>query len=187
MVAMRGACPLARGHLPRPGKYGGENMEYETAKALKGAGFPQAMRAGDACYLSDSEEIIITQRQIQGNAVVNIFCRDTLEQMLPSAPASWVKVPSLSELIKACENVKGYHLFCLEHPREGWLATMADDSARAPLETYASGGYRSTPEAAVARLWLELQATTAAHPRERRSRQLGELSVVGGSRLVRPT
>ena len=157
-------------------------MEYETANALKGAGFPQAMRVGDACYLSSSEEIVVAQREIRGDAVVNIFCRDTLEQVLPSAPALWVKVPSLSELIKACENVKGYHLFCLEHPREGWLATMADDSARAPLETYASGGYQSTPEAAVARLWLELQATTGAQPRERRSKQLGDLSVIGGTR-----
>lgn len=70
--------------------------------------------------------------------------------------------PTLSELISACEKVKRYSLFCLEHVAEGWFATMYDREAKGPLDQYISGGYRSTPEEAVARLWLALERGTRA-------------------------
>lgn len=68
-----------------------------------------------------------------------------------------VYIPTLSELIEACRNVKGYRQFCLEDPEKGWIATMLDIENSEPLEDeYVSGGYCSTPEEAVARLWLAL-------------------------------
>jgi hypothetical protein len=70
--------------------------------------------------------------------------------------------PSLLELITACENVKRYTLFCLEHVPQGWFTTMFDTEAQDALEQYISGCYRSTPEEAVARLWLTLEKTGVA-------------------------
>ena len=161
-----------------------KNLEHELANALKTAGYPQAMREGDACYLNASETPVVAQTEIQGNALVYIFYRNTVEHRVHSAADAWIKKPTLSELIEVCENVKGYHLFCLEHPREGWLATMADDSASAPLETYASGGYQATPEKAVAHLWLALQAATGAQRHEKQSNRRRSLSTARGARWV---
>lgn len=136
-------------------------MEYETACALKNAGFPQIMQVADACFVGTGEEIVVAERYIQGSADVCIFYRDMLQYRLDSS-ADMIKKPSLSELIAACEEVPGYRLFSLEHPREGWLAAMAAYRAIAPLESYESSSYQATPEEAVACLWLALQAHAGA-------------------------
>lgn len=142
-------------------------LDYDTSRALKDAGYPQAMEQGDACYLGACEQTVVARREMDGEDTVYILYRDVLEYRLHSATDAWVKCPDLAELIAACEGVRGYHLFCLEHPHEGWLATMADDHASSPLEPYASSGYRPMPETAVASVWLELQAGTEMKQHER--------------------
>ena len=163
-------------------------MEYATACALKNAGFPQSMQVADACYVSGGEEIVVAERCMQGNGDVFIFHRDMLEYRIDASAETWIKKPSLSELVAACEEVPGYHLFCLEHPREGWLAAMAADRAIAPLETYESGGYQATPEEAVACLWLALQAHAGAKRHEEEPvEQRRASNSIGSLRMVRST
>jgi len=66
-------------------------------------------------------------------------------------PENWF-IPTLEELIEACEKRLGHNHFYLEHPRPGWFASIeAQDE-----QTY-SGSHQATPEEAVARLWLVLE------------------------------
>jgi hypothetical protein len=61
-------------------------------------------------------------------------------------------IPTLEELIEACEKKEGYHHFRLEHPLLGWVASIeAQDE-----QTYC-GSHQATAEEAVARLWLALK------------------------------
>ncbi len=94
-------------------------MNYELAKKLKNAGFPQK---GMDC-----------------NWITN-----------PEAELEEIYVPTLSELIEAC----GDKFYGIHRMVSGiWIAFMYDieDSSR---QVEAPG---STPEEAVALLWLELQ------------------------------
>ena len=66
-------------------------------------------------------------------------------------PENWF-IPTLEELIEACEKKEGYDHFSLEHPQLGWFASIeAQDE-----QTY-SGSHQATAEEAVARLWLALK------------------------------
>jgi hypothetical protein len=137
-------------------------LDRGMADALKEAGYPQAMEEGDACYLRAGGRIVVACRQIEGRNTIYACYSDGHEDRLHSGRDVWIKCPGLSELIAACEAIPGYHLFCLEHPQEGWLATMADDRSDTALEPYVSSGYRETPEKAVAALWLEMNASHRA-------------------------
>lgn len=107
-------------------------MTYELALSLKNKGFPQELKdvVSENIYFDSNKEIVI-----------GAFVESEVSEKM-------VKVPTLSELIEACgEEFEGI----LRNVTEGvfgrkWLAS--------------AGGYKadgSTPEEAVARLWLALQ------------------------------
>jgi hypothetical protein len=61
-------------------------------------------------------------------------------------------IPTLKELLEACEKKEGYDHFILEHRQLGWVASIEVQGA----QTY-SGSHHPTAEEAVARLWLALK------------------------------
>ena len=111
-------------------------MHLELAKELQHAGFPniQALqhRQGRQFLASDGR--------------VSFY---SLGELAPSE--SWF-IPTLEELIAACEKMKGDDQFSLAHRRLGWSASM-DAQGEQPD----SGPHQATAEDAVARLWLALK------------------------------
>lgn len=106
-------------------------MEYETAKRLKGAGFPQ-----------DNPSIISV---------------DKSTKVSEYEATEVVKYPTLSELIEAC----GADFLSLVFEREYWNAhayrPFTDENET--LESYGKRQIKKTgsiPEEAVAKLWLAL-------------------------------
>jgi hypothetical protein len=69
------------------------------------------------------------------------------------APTEDWFIPTLKELIEACEKKNGYDHFILEHSQLGWFATIETQDK----QTY-SGTYQPTAEEAVVRLWLVLKS-----------------------------
>ena len=109
------------------------NLSYETALELKNAGFPQRYedRLGREYYMEDSSDrdhILITH----SNA------RISLDNALDDEQLTFV--PTLSELVEAC----GDGFECLMRQDGVWIANHANHA------------HGSTPEEAVARLWLAL-------------------------------
>ena len=99
-------------------------MEYDVAKELMDAGFTQG---GNGSWAHPKDAIVIQS-------------------------GDRVYVPTLEELIEACEKKEGYEHFSLEHQQLGWFASIeAQDE-----QTY-SGSHQATAEEAVARLWLALK------------------------------
>ena len=99
-------------------------MDYELAKSLMDAGFPQA---GKGSFIGSLNKLVWRS-------------------------GDRVYVPTLEELIEACEKTEGCDHFILEHLQLGWLASIeAQDE-----QTY-SGFHQSTAKEAVARLWLALK------------------------------
>ena len=111
-------------------------MSPELAKELRNAGFPNIQdlqhRQGREFLASDGR--------------VSVY---SLGELAPSE--SWF-IPTLEELIAACEKKKGYCDFNLKHPQIGWFASIVAQDA----QTY-SGPYQATADEAVARLWLALK------------------------------
>lgn len=103
-------------------------MTYELALKLKNAGFPQATKAGN---------------QIPKPGMGAIVDIDKKGKNIPIA-GEWAYAPTLSELIEACG--EGY--FKLAHGQDDWYGSMGLDN-----EKHSHG---STPEEAVANLWLAL-------------------------------
>ena len=130
-------------------------MNYELAKQLKDAGFPQGTPHKGGYWLPDPNDNHTTEPDNIRNTSTK-----TLEgaKMLPSymfQDSLWS--PSLSELIEAC----GEGFFLLEqepHPwrqsrlwrAEAWKDATNDNNS----DVFSAGG--PTPEEAVARLWLSL-------------------------------
>ena len=121
---------------------GTRNMCYDCsvslglAKELRNAGFPNIQdlqhRQGRQFLASDGR--------------VSVY---SLGELAP--PENWF-IPTLEELIEACEKKEGYDHFSLEHQQLGWFASIeAQDE-----QTY-SGSHQATAEEAVARLWLALK------------------------------
>lgn len=134
-------------------------MNYELAKQLKEAGFPQkTLNTGVTVINKDNVISVITETNPEIISCLGNF--------------GWIYAPTLSELIEACpkkilnkdtEDTK-YSYFCLE--------IDTDDSRDEPEKEIWVAGYNtpidyegnfitmsnngSTPEEAVARLWLEL-------------------------------
>ena len=118
-------------------------MNYELAKELKDAGFPQGVKFGSMVYdwkYKESPELI----------VLNDGCWSP-ECECPSftfPPDDYLKDPSLLELIEAC----GGRYFALVQDGYGWKAFNNPD----PQSTTHLCGYGPTPEEAVAKLWIAL-------------------------------
>ncbi len=122
-------------------------MNYELAKQLQDAGFPMICN-GDTRYLSVKGDFTMIYRiDDQGNyhGINNSYIGPYKEDFVP--------LPTLSELIEACEN----SLFGLSRMKNGtrtkWYClynySLFDSSIRETPEY-------TTPEEAVANLWLEL-------------------------------
>jgi hypothetical protein len=106
-------------------------MDYDRAKKLKNAGFPQRKGidgTNTSAQIKYGFPIYVCEH---GNQ-----CEDT--RWCPSS----VFYPTLSELIAACGN----DFFRLESMMEGWECRGRN----------VQNSYGSTPEEAVANLWLEL-------------------------------
>lgn len=102
-------------------------MNYETAKKLKDGGFPQGL----------------TEHQYGWVEVHQSFELDNGDMTIG------VSTPTLSELIEACG--KNFEVLWQGWGGEKWLA--AQTTSYGDPENYQTG---STPEEAVANLWLAL-------------------------------
>ena len=111
-------------------------MDLELAKELQHAGFPniQALQHRQG------------RQFLAPDGGVSFY---SLGELAPSE--SWF-IPSLEELIAACEEKKGDDQFSLSHWQPGWSASMA-----AHGEQPDSGPHQATAVVAVARLWLALK------------------------------
>lgn len=101
-------------------------MNYELAKKLKDAGFPQ-----DKCS-------VIVHSGLQSNDIM----------------ATRAMAPSLSELIEACGSRFDY----LERGLDGRWYAYHENFGDSIEESIDDSGIGSTPEEAVANLWLSLNA-----------------------------
>lgn len=114
-------------------------MNYELAKKLKDAGFPQYGEGEKYC------EPQWRARKIDFN-FVSCDCDHTTDEAY---------FPTLGELIEAC----GDEFNCLfKHPEEEWRAGYAVSEVEAGFgfANRTKIGDGSTPEEAVANLWLQL-------------------------------
>ena len=114
-------------------------MNYELAKQLKDAGFPQ----------------------ISENVLRNISLEEEMNRQLIGQESNYICNPTLSELIEACGDrfevlVRGSYL----RIKPIWRAYMSDEAFKKSGNNCEVGccGYETgtTPEEAVAELWLEL-------------------------------
>jgi hypothetical protein len=111
-------------------------LSLELAKELRNTGFPNIQN--------------LQHRQgrqfLASGGGVSFY---SLGELAP--PENWF-IPTLEELVEACEKKEGYDHFSLEHRQLGWFASIkAQDE-----QTY-SGSPQATAEGAVARLWLALK------------------------------
>jgi hypothetical protein len=117
-------------------------VNYELAKKLKDAGFPQKTEFFyiDGSLVSERKETWLTIENEWGR------CRE-LEEV------ECVAAPTLSELIEAC----GDRIKRLEKKRTLWHAVEADECCDDPQDQF---GYchtsGTTPEEAVGNLWIAL-------------------------------
>jgi len=112
-------------------------MNYELAKQLEKAGFPQ--ERGHEYFYSDGMGI-------------NPYWICVGQQMIPKGAKRLERCPTLNELIEACVNHKDAYCFELIGPNIeslDWLARINPQDS--------SGGIGKTSEEAVANLWLELE------------------------------
>lgn len=118
-----------------------ERLPYELAKELKDAGFPQAFAAGMNFYYSDNDK-----------AEHHLWLKDALSNdNIPHC----TKKPTLSELIEACGEEFDALFSGWEDIHKGYRDKDKQWRADATNRTgYSCAG--STPEEAVARLWLAL-------------------------------
>lgn len=129
-------------------------MDYETAKKLKGAGYPQKYEGGENVYLPDGEEYQIPNSETDSGYYgmeINkgeIRWREFHYEELNGRKAKdvLVYIPTLSELIEAC----GEGFRKLEKEESKWIAWYIDDLL------YENPVEGSTPEIAVANLYLKL-------------------------------
>ncbi len=102
-------------------------MNYNLAKELKDAGFPQEY-ALSFIFEDDSQSVF--------------------ESFAPHA-----KLPTLSELIEACVGGETCFFNLEQHGITVWRCRRLDPKSDTSMTTWATG---STPEEAVASLWLSL-------------------------------
>lgn len=120
-------------------------MNYELAKELYRAGFPQRSKAEGGLVPVDSKEpILISGYKLE----IPEEDRGSIEgSSWLSQGTRWVYVPTLSELIEAC----GEEFYALESgvKHGDWIAKANE------VGIYAEG---PTPEEAVAKLWLAINS-----------------------------
>jgi len=123
-------------------------ISYELAKQLKDNGFRQLWNSGRYYYLDD----------IGYKVAFDYIKGATLENgQLISYVETLVMIPTLSELIEAC----GKYI-CLEQLTDGWICYSNEQDFGSPvvldaIDTFMClHGYGSTPEEAVAKLYLAL-------------------------------
>jgi hypothetical protein len=118
-------------------------MQYELANELKAAGFPQKSPAEG------------TKVDLKAIRTVGIYIGPEKDRDDPAYAEEIVYIPTLSELTEAC----GDRFITLEHPTSGdpaarqWYAIAKGDQTPWPH------GIGTTPEEAVARLWLALNSS----------------------------
>ena len=111
-------------------------MFNQLAKELRDAGFPNIQ---DLQHRQGREFLA-------AGGEVSLY---SLGELAP--PENWF-IPTLEELIEACEETEGSDYFILEHSQRGWFASI-----QAKDEQADSGSFQPTAKEAVARLWLSLQ------------------------------
>lgn len=121
-------------------------MNYELAKKLKDAGFPQTYKKSspwaDFAYKTNDDELHLLHEDNDTQWWIgNDYSSQVDEEKMNE---EWVKVPTLEELIEAC----GERLWGLTRHGNFWQTNWVDGFAGD------SGGY--TPSEAVANLWLAL-------------------------------
>jgi len=121
-------------------------MNYELAKQLKDAGFPQD------CLWS----LWGTQDEFDSGS--GFVTEPSLTKGVPSWAVN-LALPTLEELIEACPKNIGSATFVLGSANQGkkWVACYFDFVTNRCAELNESG---STPVEAAARLWLALYANT---------------------------
>ena len=114
-------------------------MTYEICKQIKDAGFPQRFKMGS--YYAE-KDLSFKEAQ-KAHFFLDERMRGTPETELEVKKL--IAIPLLSELIEAC----GEMFINLNHDtalKEEWFASGCDDVS----------AFGSTPEEAVANLWLEI-------------------------------
>ena len=114
-------------------------MNYELAKQLREAGFPQEIVNAKSRYYYKNEKNSI------GNDVIVFIQDDKID-------SSWVKAPTLAELVESCGSEFGSLSASGGFEKFTPLNTDWVCWRRNKQESY--GG--ENPEEAVAKLWLEL-------------------------------
>lgn len=140
-------------------------MTYELAKELKDAEFPQAVRYGDTFYNASGVRYNISDSDAEDGTTGGF--NPALGRNSETALPVFVKEPTLSELIEACQPMKADD-FCLRVKQDIWEACLIyygyfdypekfkDDEGFVSINLCEEG---ETPEEAVARLWLALNKT----------------------------
>ena len=112
-------------------------ITYELAEKLKEAGFPQEDRHWYWCSFTFPK---------------TLWCINALEaKKLEKEYECMTACPTISELIEACGN----RFFKLTQRKEHWVADALPRKGE-PLPKNFKPIFGSTPEEAVAKLWLEL-------------------------------
>jgi hypothetical protein len=107
-------------------------MTYELAKLLKDAGFPQEPKIYQSLVYFDKKkkELLITPEMIEWHVWYKML----------------IKNPTLSELIEACGDKFGD---VIRYYEDRWHSNDRENNHK-------NRGFGSTPEEAVANLWLKL-------------------------------
>lgn len=120
-------------------------MNYELAKELKEAGFSQKMKSGDGFYELNSKDLLFAG---DGDICGDDYVYTSGCGCCGGSYKIEIRVPTLSELIDATVSLvpdKFLDITSRDYRPEQWVATSSWEVK--------SG---STPEEAVARLWLAL-------------------------------
>ncbi len=123
-------------------------MNYSLAKQLKETGFIQ--RHGDdgkGEWIGIKEETTNPLKIRRGSSWSSDILKGHVEVLMVIDRDNLIYIPTLSELIEACG--EGY--FILEKQGDKWRAEYPHQTLRLLV-----GEYGSTPEEAVAKLWLEI-------------------------------
>lgn len=139
-------------------------MNYELAKQLKDGGFLQELKegktlatCGEECPFSNGKN---PNSVGEGNNYMDMYNEHR--------ESHYTYIPTLSELIEACNGELGQRFRWLKNHKTHWVAQARPKHAiskkypNSPIERGGMGkdlkGQGKTPEEAVAKLWLELNS-----------------------------
>ena len=134
-------------------------MNYELAKKLKDAGFPQRQNEDNTFgTIFDTHKFLLRENADSRDSPYDSINDRTMwiQYFNPAYVKEMaefvVYVPTLSELIEAC-GVKGTQFTLFGRDKDRWEATNLDGF---DLQVQTLTKYGSTPEEAVANLWIAL-------------------------------